>query len=113
MQDEEIISTLEQAYFGKEPHEASEIAALPEYIKGFSRFFDIGASLGQYTNALNNICVGAIITCIEPDPVRFKRLKENCERWSADGRNKIVPLWGVVSEAAGKASFFVTDSNIS
>lgn len=113
MDKNEVYAILDKAYFSEDHHEKDVIKHLPELL-GDARFFvDIGASLGQYTFFANARMSGAQILAIEADPIRYERLKQNCEEWQASSKNRIRTLHGAVSDKDGKIKFNTTNSNIS
>jgi FkbM family methyltransferase len=89
------------------------LAILPELLGGINHFVDVGASLGQYTFHANRLLEGGRIDAIEPDPVRFQKLSQNCLEWGADGKNHIHPHHLAISQITGETVFFTTCSNVS
>lgn len=113
MDKEEIINVLNTEYFGKDSAERDEVENLRNLLKGTQIFIDVGASLGQYTYFANNTMKNGKIYCIEPDPLRFDQLKNNCEQWIKAGSNEIVPINAAVADKQETAKFFVTQSTVS
>jgi len=113
LQTQELYAALEEQYFGDKMHERDEIDALPHLLEGVSIFVDVGASLGQYTFFANQILKNSTIYCIEPDPIRVRRLRELTLKWEEASSNKIVVIQAAAAETAGQVEFFRTDSNIS
>jgi FkbM family methyltransferase len=113
MEKEQIYEILDRAYFSEHPDEELVLQKLDCLLDGVRHFVDIGASLGQFTLHANRILEGARIDSVEADPVRFERLVENCQKWSAGGRNVIMTHHAAVAKTDGEITFFLTDSNVS
>jgi FkbM family methyltransferase len=109
--EDELLSRLEEQYFGPNMSEKREIAALPRLLKSVDLFVDVGAGLGQYSFFANQEMHQGVIYAIEADPLRFERLRELCEQWADSGANEIVPLNVALSDEVGTAAFFVTTEN--
>ena len=113
MDKAEVYETLNAAYFSDAPHEAEVMAHLPMLLGGVAVAVDAGASLGQYTRALNRLLDGAEIHAFEPDPMRFEELARNCAEWQRGSRNAIIPHQVALGDQFGDTSFFVTNTNVS
>jgi FkbM family methyltransferase len=113
MKKEEIYNILDKEYFSEHMHEKHVIDHLPELIKHTNVFVDIGASLGQYTYFMNKLMNQGEIIAVEPDPVRYERLKQNSDNWSKSSENAITCIEGVVSDTNKELPFFTTNSNLS
>jgi FkbM family methyltransferase len=113
VRDREIYERLEADYFGSEAAEAREIAALPSLLRGCRVFVDVGASLGQYTFHANRILSDATLYAIEADPIRFRKLEENCRKWSTERDNRIIAVHAAATDAPGTVRFQSTESNVS
>jgi len=113
MQKEEIIRTLNQAYFSEQRHEKRLIELLPSVLSQFQVFVDLGASLGQYTYFANQMIKGGRLFAIEPDCIRFEELEKNCCQWAIESENHITPIRAAVAEKEGEISFYSTRSNVS
>ncbi len=111
--ESKIISILEDTYFGSTPDEEYEVGKLRDLLVGKSFFVDIGASLGQYTReAFRHMDKGKIIA-VEPDPIRFTKLKENCENWSKETQVDVNVLNCAIDKVSGTADFWLTGSETS
>lgn len=113
MKPDDIYEVLDRAYFSQDMHESKEIAQLPIILGKAKVFLDIGASLGQYTYFANKTMRNATIIAVEADPIRFKRLKENCQKWEQESGNTVTAIHAAVSESCGEMSFYTTNSNVS
>ena len=114
MESEQIYEILEKAYFSENCHEKAAITALPRLLEKSRTFLDLGASLGQYTRAANACMREGRITAVEADPVRFSRLRQNCEKWESAGTNKVTVIHAAVAERSAKeVEFQTTNSNVS
>ena len=113
MKEEEIFSKLEEAYFSDFPDEENVLCHLPTWLAGCKHFVDIGASIGQYTFNANYLMLNGRIDSFEADPIRFKKLKENCTKWQGTRGNMIVAHSVAVAENSGTLAFYSTFSNVS
>jgi len=113
MDKNEIYEILNEAYFSDNPHEKEVIDHLPELLREARVFVDIGASLGQYAYHANKHMNGGQIFAIEADPVRYERLKSNCENWQTSSTNKLRAIHAAISDKDGKTKFYITNSNVS
>jgi len=115
MEEEQIFQELNKVYFSEEMHEKPVIEHLPELLASAKLFVDIGASLGQYTYFANKVMLGGEIIAIEADPIRFKQLKQNCQKWEFEsgGRNKLTPVQAAASNQSGTITFYTTHSSVS
>jgi FkbM family methyltransferase len=113
MDKAEVYETLNAAYFSDAPHEAEVMAHLPMLLGGVAIAVDAGASLGQYTRALNRLLDGAEIHAFEPDPMRYEELARNCAEWRRGSRNSIIPHQVALGNESGDSAFFVTNTNVS
>jgi FkbM family methyltransferase len=113
VQPSDLYRLMEDQYFGENMHERDEIERLPELLKGVELFVDVGASLGQYTFFANKILKNGKILCLEPDPLRFRRLQELTLQWARSSTNQINPIQAAAAEGDGKVRFFVTNANTS
>ena len=113
MEKNQIYWILEQAYFSEEPHEKETLGQLAQMLCSAKVFVDVGASLGQYVYHANKHLHGGYILAIEPDPIRFDKLDENCHEWELLSSNKIRALCAAVSDIDGRIKFLTTNSNIS
>ncbi len=113
MSKDEIIQTLNNAYFSEECHEKEILEQLPELLVDTKVFVDIGASLGQYTFHANKNMRQGRIFAIEPDPIRHQELANNCRQWEAKYTNKIIPIHAAACDKDGKTRFYVTNSDVS
>jgi FkbM family methyltransferase len=104
---------LERAYFSEDPHEREVLAALPRLLAGCTLAVDAGASLGQYTKALDGILEGAEVHAVEADPDRYAWLRRNCEEWAAGSGNRLVAHHAALAAHAGDTEYFVTHSDVS
>jgi len=109
----EIYRTLNRAYFSDAPHEKEVIDRLARLLADARICVDCGASLGQYTRAMNEALEGATVHAIEADPTRFEELARNARRWELESSNRIVTHHNAVSDTTETATFFVTNSNVS
>lgn len=64
-------------------------------------FIDIGANSGQYTYQVNNNVGKSSIYSIEPNPVKFEKLKSDCCDWEDLSNNTIYPLQIAISDSDG------------
>jgi len=80
MDKDRIYEILKKAYFSEEKDEKEIIENLPVVLRGVKIFVDVGASLGQYTFFANKYIREGQIFAIEPDPIRFEELKNNCHK---------------------------------
>jgi FkbM family methyltransferase len=113
MKKKQVYDILNKAYFSEEMHERETIEHLPHLLQGATLFVDIGASLGQYTYYANEHMQGGTIVAIEPDPIRFEELQENCQEWELQSNNRLLALNCAVSNVDGQITFYTTDSNVS
>jgi len=113
MEQEEIYTTLEKAYFSDVPDEEAVLKHLPRWLGGCKHFVDIGASIGQYTYNANRIMCNGRIDAFEADPIRVTKLKENCTRWALTNGNTITAQHAAVARGNGTVTFYSTQSNIS
>lgn len=110
---EDAFAHLYRTYFGEEAKEREEVELLPELVEDCRIFIDVGASLGQYTFFANRAMRDGRILAIEADPYRYEELERNCARWSAEGRNTIIPIHAAVGDGRDPVDFYVTMSQIS
>jgi FkbM family methyltransferase len=68
-------------------------------------FIEIGASKGKFIFDVNKIINQSSLYAIEPDPIKFKQLKENCLKWEQGTDNKIYALNIAIGDRDGQASF--------
>ena len=113
MDKSEILAILNSAYFSAEPHEKETLDRLPLLLEGARVFVDVGASLGQYTQAASRLLRGGRILAVEADPLRHEELVRNCARWADESGNRISAVFAAASDADGDTAFFVTHSNVS
>lgn len=113
MEKSQIYEELTKAYFSDSMHERKTIEALPELLADAKLFVDIGASLGQYTYFASQAIKAGRIVAIEPDPIRYAKLREDAASWSRSSSNQIDVIHGVASDVQGKVPFFVTNSAVS
>lgn len=113
MDKAEVYKTLNAAYFSDAPHEAEVMAHLPALLGRVAVAVDAGASLGQYTRALNRLLDGAEIHAFEPDPMRYEELARNCEEWQRGSRNRVIPHRVALGNESRDGGFFVTNTNVS
>jgi FkbM family methyltransferase len=109
----EAFEYLYRSYFGAEILEREEIERLPALLEGVELFIDVGASLGQYTYFANQAMQNGRIIAIEADPARFAELEKNCDKWQAEGSNKITALFAACGDSNDPIQFFVTGGQIS
>jgi FkbM family methyltransferase len=105
-----IYDELEPRYFGPEMDERVTVERLPEILVDVDVFVDIGASLGQYTFFANKVMQEGEIYSIEADPIRYERLRKNCEEWSTQSTNEIHVLNRAVTDRDGTVTFYVSDT---
>jgi len=99
------------AYFLDEEREIFD--EFPTLLKNVKVFFDVGASIGQYTfHADKHIECGKILA-FEPDPIRYEKLRENCRSWQKRSSNTLYVFETAISERKGKEKMYITDSTIS
>ena len=113
MDKDKIYESLNKAYFSEEMHERVTVEKLPQLLQSATAFVDIGASLGQYTYHASRCMKGGRIIAIEPDPVRFERLVQNCLQWGAETGNIIEPLQAAICDLDGTVTFHTTNSPVS
>ena len=113
MEPEEIVRILNEAYFSDSAHEKEVLDNLEEVLHSVKTFVDVGASLGQYTYHVNKSIKNGHLIAIEPDPLRFPQLEENCRKWESESNNKIYALKAAISDKDGTIGFFTTNSNVS
>ena len=113
MQEEEIYNKLEHAYFSDSPDEAAVLEKLPLILGNCRHFVDIGASIGQYTYNANLIMRNGRIDSYEAEPVRFKKLRENCGKWQSSRSNILLAHHAAVAKSSGAIIFHTTQSSIS
>ena len=113
MKHEDIIRSLNNAYFSENCHEKEVVTNLNMLLKPKMIFVDIGASLGQYSYYANKFLRDGTIYSIEPDPVKFDQLNKNCEKWKYNSTNNIIALNKAISDKNGISSFFITNSTVS
>ena len=104
---------LYRSYFGAQPMEIEELEQLPELLKDMEVFIDVGASLGQYTYFANKAMSNGRIIAFEADPERYVELEKNCEKWQAEGSNKITVINAAVGDSHDPIEFYVTGSQVS
>ncbi len=112
-EDKEKLSVLEKQYLGPDMHEQKEIVLFPKLLKDVRLFVDVGASLGPYAYVANKHLKGGKIVCLEPDPLRFKRLSELSTEWQNTSTNKIEVVHAAVADKKGRLDFYMTDGYIS
>lgn len=71
---------------------------------------DIGANSGKYTFEVNKALTSGSIYAIEPDPIKFEKLKEKCPQWEKDSDNKIHLLQIGIGDRNGQSNFFFSNS---
>ena len=113
MDEPEIRAVLERAYFSEDPHEREVLAALPRLLEGCTLAVDAGASLGQYTKALDGILAGAEVHAVEADPERHALLRRNCEAWGRGSGNRLIAHHAALAARGGRTPYFVTHSDVS
>jgi len=113
MKREKIYSILDEVYFSENPHESEVMKHMSQLLKKCNLFVDVGASLGQFTKLANDNMENGLILSIEADPIRFDRLSKNCVIWEKKGTNKIIPMFGAITENKEIVKFQTTNSNIS
>ena len=113
MEQEEIYKILEQTYFSENSKEKKILEKLPRLFHSEMVFIDIGANIGQYTFQAKQNMNRCSIYAIEPDPIRFSKLKENCQKWEYKSDNTIYPLQIAMSDQDSNTSFYITNSPVS
>ena len=113
MDDADVRRVLERAYFSEDPHERKVLTALPGLAAGSVLAVDAGASLGQYTKALDAILEGAEVHAVEADPARAEWLRRNCAAWGRTSNNTLVAHHAALVARGGETEYFVTDSDVS
>lgn len=76
-------------------------------------FVVIGANIGKYPFVANKILKKSSIYAIEPEPFRFSKLKENCQKWEILSSNSLYALQIAMSAHDGQTSFYITNSPVS
>ena len=112
MDREEFYNNLERCYFGRNKCEGQEIDNLYKIATEIKIFYDVGASIGQYTYFISKLYKGCLIKSIEADPVRFEKLRENCTKWEKETGNKIIPIHAAISDKDGETVFFSTSDSL-
>lgn len=110
MDKERIHQILERTYLTKELEPQKALSHLQNILTSEMIFVDIGANIGQSTFQANKIMDKGSIYAIEPDPIRFSQLKDNCERWESESYNNIYPLQILIGDRDGKTNFYITNS---
>lgn len=113
MEKDQVYHILGRAYFSEEPHEKETLRRLAKMLRSATVFVDVGASLGQYVYHANKHLRGGHILAIEPDPIRFNKLEENCHEWESLSDNRIRALHAAVSDIDGITKFYTTNSPVS
>lgn len=113
MDKERIHQILERTYLSQELDPQKALNNLKNILSSEMIFVDIGANIGQYTFQANNIMDKGSIYAIEPDPIRFSQLKNNCEKWENESYNNIYPLQILIGDRDGQANFYITNSPVS
>ena len=113
MEKDEVYHILGRAYFSEEPHEKETLGRLAKMLRSATVFVDVGASLGQYVYHANKHLRGGYILAIEPDPIRFDKLDENCREWESLSGNRIQALHAAISDIDGRIKFYTTNSPLS
>jgi FkbM family methyltransferase len=113
MERQQIYEILNQAYFSADPHEREILDHLTPLFQETTFFVDVGASLGQYTYFASQQMKAGRIYAIEADPVRFDRLRENCQMWAAASGNQITAISAAACDQDSDLTFFTTQSNAS
>jgi len=105
----EVYERLNEAYFSEDPHERDVLQHLPLLLREEMLFGDVGASLGAYTRRVAEHAPAARIVAIEADPLRAAELERTTRTWG--DRVRVEQM--AASDAAGTATFHVTDSPVS
>ncbi|AFY76540.1 methyltransferase, FkbM family [Pleurocapsa sp. PCC 7327] len=71
---------------------------------------DIGSNSGKYTFEVNKALSSGSIYAIEPNPIKFEKLKEKCPQWEKDSDNKIHLLQIGIGDRDGQSNFFFSNS---
>lgn len=106
---------LQGAYFSSNPDEQDILIKLSQYIpKNVEVFFDIGASLGQYTKYFIENYPETKVVAVEADPDRFEILRKNCKKFLQSLEPTTVEVLNVaVSNVNGPIKFYSTGTNVS
>ena len=94
----QVSGLLNKADFSENTNNKKVIENLPGLLHPEMIFIDVGAKTGEYTFAVNKILKKGIIYAIEQDPMRFEKLKENCQQWKILHDNSIYVLHGAMSD---------------
>lgn len=114
MENCDFLKWSEDVYFSDHRDEKLETENIKLLFNSKSSIFvDIGASIGEYTYFVNKYLQNGIIYCIEPDPRRYKLLKEHCEKWANRSGNQIHPIQTIVSEVNSTVKFYTSNANTS
>ena len=108
-----FLKQLEEQYFGEHKHEAREIERLPSILGEVKCFVDVGSSLGQYAYFAGEVLKDADIYCIEPDPLKAKRLRELVGKWALDSNNRYHVVEKALSDAPGRSRFYFPKDHLS
>lgn len=71
---------------------------------------DIGAGVGEYISQVNREISSSSIYAIEPDPIKFKQLKEKQRQWEKESDNTIHLLQIAVAETEKKTKLSQSNS---
>ena len=113
MEQEQIYKTLEQTYFFQNSDNKKVTDTISRLFHPEMVLVDIGANIGQYTFQAEQNMNRCSIYAIEPDPIRFTKLKENCQKWEHLSNNTIYPLQIAISDQDSNVSFYITNSPVS
>ena len=100
---------LQEEFFGGDLREEAVLGKLGSLLRGYNRFIDIGANVGQYAYFANKFLWNAEIICVEANSDLFAFLKDTISRANSETphNNKFEILHNIVSDFKGKTIFYV------
>lgn len=117
MMDDGTKEILDVAYWGDNPDEAHLHEKLIPILKAFRKprvFFDVGASLGQYTKlAAEHLPKGSTIVAFEADRGRFDILNAYADIWAEEYGVEIYTICAVVGDSNATVPFHRAAENSS
>ncbi|MGH8001005.1 MAG: FkbM family methyltransferase [Brasilonema sp.] len=110
MNTERADEILKDAYLYKELEQQKVLDNLLKLLHPEMIFVDIGAGQGNYIFQANKIIDRISLYAIEPDPLKFSILQENCNYWETLSNNNIYPLQIAISDQDENSDFYITKS---
>ena len=75
---------LQEEFFGGDLREQAVLEKLGSLLRGYNRFIDIGANVGQYAYFANKFLWNAEIICVEANSDLFASLKDTIRRANSE-----------------------------